>query len=146
MNRALACAALLALSLTGCSGTVKRIAKKFNPTAKVLKVSILETTPEHLKIRVDVVTKDADLLLGFLKLRYNFLLEQTSVGADDNVKRSELAALDDSGLSFVVTIPLAKTVSTDNTLRFSIQGSIVVKIIAELAEIPFSIESAIPLN
>ncbi len=146
MNRAWACGAVLLLTLAGCSGTVKRIKKKFDPTAKVVKVSILESTPEHLKLRVDVKTKDADLLLGFLKLRYNFLLEQASADANDGVKKSELAALDDSGLSFVVTIPSSKAVSTDNTLRFSIQGSIVIKIIAELAEIPFSLASSIPLN
>lgn len=141
-------AALLALlvALSGCSGTVKRIKKKLDPTAKVLKVSVLESTPERLKLRVDVVTKDADLLLGFLKLRYNFMLEQVSADANDHVKKSELVELSDSGASFVVTIPMSRAVSADNTLRYSIRGAIVVKIIAELAEIPFSLDSSLPLN
>jgi hypothetical protein len=136
----------LLVPLLGCSGTVKRIKKKLDPTAKVLKVSVIESTPERLKIRVDVVTKDADLLLGFLKLRYNFMLEQASADADDEVKKSELAELSESGASFIVTIPTSKAVSADNTLRYSIRGAIVVKIIAELAEIPFSLDSSLPLN
>lgn len=137
---------LCALLGTGCGGTVKRIKKKFDPTASVVGVTILETTPEHVRIRVDVKTKDADLLLGFLKLKYNFMLEQASADHRDNVKKADLAELKDSGLSFIVTIPVAKTKTADNTLHYSIQGSIVVKVITELAEIPFSIASSLPLN
>ena len=149
MNQAFGCGVLAFLCLaagSGCGGTYRKLKKKFDPTASVGGVTILETTPEHMRIRVDVVTKDADLLMGFLKLRYNFVLEQASTIQNDNLKRAELAELKDSGLSFVVTIPLAKSISADNTLRYSIQGSIVVKVIAELAEIPFSLASSIPLK
>ncbi len=136
----------LCLAAGGGCGVVKKVKEKLNPKASVIRVEILETTPEYMRIRVDVKTEDADLLMGFLKLKYNFLLDQVSMEHKDNVQKAELKELHKSGLSFVVMIPLEKAKGEGSLLRFEIQGAIVVKIIAEIAEVPFHIKSSIPLK
>jgi hypothetical protein len=139
------CLLLFPVLGTGC-GVAEKVAEKFDPTASVIRVQILETTPEYTRVRVDVKMEDADLLLGFLKLKYNFLLEQVPVAHQNNVERAELAELKKSGLSFVVTIPRKKVESEGNVLRYQIQGAIVVKCVAKIAEVPFQYKSQIALQ
>src|SRR5262247_2382651 len=66
----------------GC-GSVR---EKLLPKADVLGVSVVEVTPEHILVRVDVKTDDVDLMLGMVKVKYKLtLLDTAQAHQNDNL-------------------------------------------------------------
>ena len=137
--------ALLFLGLTtgtGC-GIRKRVKKLLNPTASILGVHVVEETPEYTVVRVDMQTDDVNLLLGFVKMRFQVSLEDTPVGGSENVQKDDLAQLESSGLSFLYTIKHEKGKPPNTKQAIRVSGAIVIKLIAELATIPFEFQGVI---
>ena len=127
---------------TGC-GIRKRVRKLLNPRASVLGIHVVEETPEYTILRVDLGTNDVNLLLGFVKMRYQVSFEETPVEGHEEVQKDDLAQLNSSGLSFLVTLhhEEGKPRKTEKAIRVS--GAIVIKVIAELADIPFEFRGVI---
>jgi hypothetical protein len=137
---------LLAAPLTAGCGTAKSVKESLTPKASVLGVSIVGVTPEHVLVRVDVKTDDVDLMLGMVKVKYKLsLLDSSQVQKNDDIPRADLMDLKDSGFSFLVKVPHSK-VQTETKLGYRIQGSIVLKVIAKIADVGFAHEGELPLN
>ena len=118
----------------GC-GSVK---ERLLPKASVLGVSVVGVTPEHLVVRVDVKTDDVDLMLGMVKVKYKLtLLDSSKEHRNDNVARTDLVDVRDSGFAFLVKIPLANA-QPETKLNYRIQGEVVFQFIAKIAEAGFS--------
>lgn len=125
-------------AVAGC-GAGKAIREKLNPKASVMDVSIVDVTPQHVTLKVDVKTDDVDLMLGMVKLKYKFSMIDTSNNLqNDNVPPADLMNLSDSGFAFLVKVPLEKAASESQKFDYLIQGSIVFKVIAKIADVPFS--------
>ena len=123
----------------GCGGTVKSIKEKLNPKASVMGVSIVDVTPQYVTLKVDVKTDDVDLMLGMVKLKYKFsMIDASNDLQNDNVPPTDLLNLRDSGFAFLVKIPLERAAAENQKLGYLIQGSIVFKVIAKIADVPFS--------
>jgi hypothetical protein len=138
---------LCAPVVAGCGGTIKSIKEKLDPKASVLGVSIVEVTPQYVTVKVDVKTEDVDLMLGMVKMKYKLTLIETSKEqTNDSVLPAELMNLRDSGFSFLVKIPLDKAGSEDQKVAYLIQGSIVFKVIAKIADVKFSHQGDLKLN
>jgi len=118
----------------GC-GSVR---EKLIPKADVLGVRVVEVTPEHITVRVDVRTDDVDLMLGMVKVKYKLTLLDTSrEHQHDNLVKKDLIDVRDSGFAFLVKIPLAKS-EGETKLGYKIQGEVVFRLIAKIAEAEFS--------
>lgn len=124
--------------VAGCGGTVKSIKEKLNPKASVLGVSIVDVTPQHVTVKVDVKTDDVDLMLGMVKMKYKLTLLDSSKEQASDLPPNQLLELKDSGFAFLVKIPLEKAAADESKLAYLIQGSIVFKVIAKIADVPFS--------
>lgn len=132
----------LAPAIGGC-GIPKTIKEKLNPKASISGVSIVDVTPEHVTLRVNVKTEDVDLMLGMVKLKYKFsMIDATREQQNDNVPPTDLLDLRDSGFAFLVKIPLAQAAAESQKYDYLIQGSIVFKVIAKIADVPFSYRGA----
>ena len=126
----------------GC-GAGKTIKEKLNPKAMISGVSIVNVTPEYVTLKVDVKTEDVELMLGMVKLKYKFsMIDASQEATNDNVLPNELVALSNSGFSFLVKVPLAKAGTENQKYDYLIQGSIVFKVIAKIADVPFSYRGA----
>jgi hypothetical protein len=126
--------------LGGCS--TKTIKEKLNPKASISGVSIVNVTPEYVTLKVDVKTEDVELMLGMVKLKYKFsMIDATQEQAKD-VLPNELVGFSDSGFSFLVKIPIARAAAENQKYDYLIQGSIVFKVIAKIADVPFSYRGA----
>lgn len=140
-------AVLVALAALGPSCSTKSIKEKLIPKASVLGVSVVELTPQQMTLKVDVKTDDVDLMLGMVKLKYRFTVLESELGKrDDHVPATELMHLDDSGFAFLVRIPLDKPRTEPVKLGYQLQGSIVFKVIAKIADVPFSHQGELALN
>lgn len=129
----------------GCS--TKSIQEKLTPKASVLGVSIVEMTPQQVTLKVDVKTDDVDLMLGMVKMKYKMTILDTGLGQqNDHVPTTELLNLTDSGFAFLVRIPLDKPRTEPTKLGYLLQGSIVFKVIAKIADVPFSYQGELALN
>jgi len=129
----------------GCSA--KTIKAKLLPKASVAGVTLVELTPQQMTLKVDVKTDDVDLMLGMVKMKYKVTILDTPLGQqNDHVATSELMNLNDSGFAFLVRIPLDKPRTEPTKLGFIVQGSIVLKVIAKIADVPFSAQGEIPLQ
>jgi len=118
----------------GC-GSVK---EKLLPKVSVLGVSVVGVTPEHIVVRVDVKTDDMDLMLGMVKVKYKLtLLDTSQEQRNDDVSRTELVNIRDSGFGFLVKIPLTNA-TPETKLGYRIQGEVVFQFIAKIAEAGFS--------
>lgn len=136
----------LASVSASCSGTVKSIKEKLNPKASVMGVSVVEFTPTHMTLKVDVKTDDVDLMLGMVKMKYKFtVLDTAKEHGSDSVLANELLGLTDSGFAFLVKIPFDKAAG-ESKLGYLVQGSIVFKVIAKIADVPFSYKGEVALN
>lgn len=133
----LAAPALVLGVLLGC-GAPRAIKEKLTPKASVLGVSIVEVTPEHTVVRVDVKTDDVNLLLGMVKLRYRFAIQESAQEQQGDVAPGQLVALSKSGVSFLVKVPHTGAIATGNRFGILVQGALVFKVITEIADIPFS--------
>jgi hypothetical protein len=125
-------------AVAGCGGTVKSIKEKLNPKASVMGVSIVDVNPQYVTMRVNVKTDDVDLMLGMVKMKYKLTLLETSKEQASDLPPTELLELKDSGFAFLVKIPLEKAAAENQKMAYLIQGSIVFKVIAKLADVPFS--------
>jgi len=131
--------------VAGCS--TKSIKDKLTPKASVMGVSIVDVSPQYITMKVDVKTDDVDLMLGMVKLKYKLtLLETSKEQANENVLPTELMNLQKSGFSFLVRIPLEKAAAENQKLAYLIQGSIVFKVIAKIADVPFSYQGDLALK
>ena len=129
-------------AVSGC-GAGKTIKEKLNPKASISGVSIVNVTPEYVTLKVDVKTEDVELMLGMVKLKYKFsMIDATQELANDNVAPTDLLALNDSGFAFLVKVPLAQAAAESQKYDYLIQGSIVFKVIAKIADVPFSYRGA----
>jgi hypothetical protein len=118
----------------GC-GSVK---ERLIPKASVLGVSVVGVTPEHITVRVDVKTDDVDLMLGMVKVKYKLtLLDTSQEHQHDNLAKKDLVDIHDSGFAFLVKIPIAKA-EGETKLGYKIQGEVVFRLIAKIAEAEFS--------
>ncbi len=126
--------------LGGCS--TKSIREKLNPKASISGVSIVNVTPEHVTLKVDVKTEDVELMLGMVKLKYKFSMIDATQECANDVLPNELLGFNDSGFSFLVKIPIAKAGAENQKYDYLIQGSIVFKVIAKIADVPFSYRGA----
>ena len=134
---------LFAVPLVSGCGAGKTIKEKLNPKASISGVSIVNVTPEHVTLRVDVKTEDVELMLGMVKLKYKFsMIDATQEHCNGDVLPNELLALNDSGFAFLVKIPVAKAGAENQKYDYLIQGSIVFKVIAKIADVPFSYRGA----
>jgi hypothetical protein len=125
---------LLGAPLAGC-GSVK---EKLLPKADVMGVSVVGVTPEHILVRVDVKTDDVDLMLGMVKVKYKLtLLDNSQVHRNDDVRKSDLVNIHDSGFAFLVKIPLTRA-EAETKLGYKIEGEVVFQLIAKIAEAEFS--------
>ena len=98
--------------VAGC-GIKKTVKEKLNPKASIAGVSIVNVTPEHVTLRVDVKTEDVELMLGMVKLKYKFsMIDATQEQTNDNVQPTDLLAMSDSGFAFLVKVPLAQAAAT----------------------------------
>ena len=113
------------------------IREKLIPKASVLGVKVVSITPEHIVVRVDVQTDDVDLMLGMLKVKYKLtLLDSSQEHRHDNLSKSDLVDIRDSGFAFLVKIPLAKA-QEETRLGYRIEGEVVFRLIAKIAEAEF---------
>lgn len=135
--------ALAPLLAVGCS--TKSIREKFTPKASVLGVTIVEVNPHQVTLKVDVKTDDVDLMLGMVKMKYKMTILESELGSD-HVPSSELLHLKDSGFAFLVKIPLDPSKAEPAKLDYLLQGSIVFKVIAKIADVPFSYQGALALK
>ena len=120
--------------VAGC-GSIK---EKLIPKASVLGVKVVSVTPEHVVVRVDVQTDDVDLMLGMLKVKYKLtLLDRSQEHRHDNLSKSDLVDIRDSGFAFLVKIPIAKG-QEETKLGYKIEGEVVFRLIAKIAEAEFS--------
>jgi hypothetical protein len=134
---------LFVLPVLGGCGAGRTIKEKLNPKASISGVSIVNVTPEYVTLKVDVKTEDVELMLGMVKLKYKFsMIDASQEHANDNVLPNELVGLSDSGFAFLVKIPLAKAGADNQKYDYLIQGSIVFKVIAKIADVPFSYRSS----
>jgi len=118
----------------GC-GSLK---EKLVPKASVLGVKVVGVTPEHILVRVDVQTDDVDLMLGMLKVKYKLtLLDSSQEHRNDNLGKGDLVDIRDSGFAFMVKIPLARA-QEETKLNYKIEGEVVFRVIAKIAEAEFS--------
>jgi len=140
--------ALLALVVPmglGCS--TKSIKEKLIPKASVMGVTVVELTPHQLTLKVDMKTDDVDLMLGMVKMKYKLTVLDSELGhQNDNVPSTELMNLTDSGFAFMVKIPLDKPRTDPVKMGYLIQGSIVFKVIAKIADVPFSYQGELALK
>jgi hypothetical protein len=114
------------------------IKEKLIPKANVLSVKVVSVTPEHITVRVDVQTDDMDLMLGMLKVKYKLtLLDGSQEHKNDNVTKNEMVDIRDSGFAFLVKIPTSKA-QEETRLGYKIQGEVVFRVIAKIAEAGFS--------
>jgi hypothetical protein len=131
--------------LSGC-GTANSVKEKLTPKASVLGVSVVDVTPQFMTVKVDVKTDDVDLMLGMVKMKYRFtLLDAAAEQRNDNVLPGELMHLKDSGFAFLVKIPFDRAADRAK-LGYLVQGSIVFKLIAEIADVPFSYQGEFSLK
>jgi hypothetical protein len=129
-------------AVSGC-GAGKTIKEKLNPKASISGVSIVNVTPDYVTLKVDVKTEDVELMLGMVKLKYKFsMIDATQEQANDSVLPNELVGLSDSGFAFLVKVPIAKAGADNQKYDYLIQGSIVFKVIAKIADVPFSYRGA----
>lgn len=129
----------------GCSA--RSIKEKFTPKASVLGVSVVEITPQQITLKVDVQTDDVDLMLGMVKMKYKLAILDSDLGhQDDHVPTTELKHLHDSGFAFLVKIPLDKPRTEPVKLGYQLEGSIVFKVIAKIADVRFSHQGELALN
>ena len=129
-------------AMGGC-GVRKAVKEALDPKASVMGVSIVEVTSEHVTVRVDVKTEDVDLMLGMVKVKYKLSLIDTSQDqSNGEVPPAQLLNLSDSGFSFLVKIPVAKAGAKDQKYDYLIQGAVVFKVIAKIADVPFSYRGA----
>jgi hypothetical protein len=144
MVRATLLAFLLPLA-AGCS--TSSIKEKLLPKASVLGVTVVELNPHQLTLKVDVKTDDVDLMLGMLKMKYKItILESGLAQQNENVPTTELQKLDDSGFAFLVKIPLDKPRTDPAKLGYVLQGAIVFKVIAKIADVQFAHQGELALN
>ena len=130
-------------AVSGC-GVRKAVKEALNPKASVLGVSIVEVTSEHVTVRVDVKTEDVDLMLGMVKVKYKLsLIDNTQDQSNGEVPPTQLLNLSDSGFSFLVKIPVAKAGAKDQKYDYLIQGSVVFKVIAKIADVQFAHRGAL---
>jgi hypothetical protein len=133
-------------AMGGC-GAGKTIKEKLNPKAMISGVSIVNVTPEYVTLKVDVKTDDVELMLGMVKLKYKFsMIEASQEQSNESVLPNELLGLSDSGFSFLVKVPISKAGTENQKYDYLIQGSIVFKVIAKIADVPFSYRGAMSFN
>ncbi|HVE40989.1 MAG TPA: hypothetical protein VNM14_13930 [Planctomycetota bacterium] len=141
-------AALLAFLVplaAGCS--TSSIKEKLIPKASVLGVTVVELNPQQLTLKVNVKTDDVDLMLGMVKMKYKITLLDSELGQqNDHVPTTELMNLDDSGFAFLVKIPLDKPRTEPVKLGYVLQGAIVFKVIAKIADVRFAHQGELALN
>ena len=114
------------------------VTKKLIPKASVLGVKVVGVTPEHILVRVDVKTDDVDLMLGMLKVKYKLtLLDSSLEQQNDDVSKSDLVDVRDSGFAFMVKIPLSRA-QAETKLGYKIEGEVVFRVIAKIAEAEFA--------
>jgi hypothetical protein len=135
--------ALAPLVAVGCS--TKSMKEKLTPKASVLGVSIVEITPQQVTLKVDVKTDDVDLMLGMVKMKYRMTILEAEHGSD-HVPASELLHLKHSGFAFLVKIPLDPSKAEPMKVDYLLQGSIVFKVIAKIADVPFSYQGELALK
>ena len=129
----------------GCS--TQSIKEKLLPKASVLGVSVVEVSPQQVTLKVDVKTDDVDLMLGMVKMKYKItILDSDLEHQNDHVPTTELMNLNDSGFAFLVRIPLDKPRTQPTKLGYQLQGSIVFKVIAKIADVRFSHQGELALN
>lgn len=126
----------------GC-GT-SSIKEKLLPKASVLGVSLVEVTPAYALVKVDIKTDDVDLMLGIVKMKYKMTILDAELGHD--VPPTELLQLRDSGFAFLVKIPLDRSTTEATKVGYLLQGSIVFKVIAKIADVPFSYQGELALK
>ena len=128
----------------GC-GTARSITESLTPKASVLGVSVVEITPEQMTLKVNIKTDDVDLMLGMVKMKYKLTILDTALGQqNDNVPATELIELRDSGFAFLVRIPLDGQ-RRETKLGYVVQGSIVFKVIAKIADVHFQHQGELAL-
>jgi hypothetical protein len=143
MARAAFLAFLIPLT-AGCSAS--SIKEKILPKASVLGVTVVELNSQQLTLKVDVKTDDVDLMLGMVKMKYKISILDSELGQqNDHVATSELLNLNDSGFAFLVRIPLDKPRSEPVKLGYILQGAIVFKVIAKIADVRFSHQGELAL-
>jgi hypothetical protein len=145
---ALARLALLSLFIPlglGCSS--KSIKEAILPKASVMGVTLVELTPQQMTLKVDVKTDDVELMLGMLKVKYKVTILDSELGQqNENVPTTELLNLRDSGFAFLIHIPLDKPKTEPAKLGYVLQGAVVFKVIAKIADVKFTHQGEIPLN
>lgn len=135
---------LFVAPLLGGCGVKKAVKNALDPKASVLGVSIVEVTSEHVTVRVDVKTEDVDLMLGMVKVKYKLSLIDTSQEqSNGEVQPAQLLNLSDSGFSFLVKIPVAKAGAKDQKYDYLVQGAVVFRVIAKIADVQFSHRGAL---
>ncbi len=113
----------------------------------MLGVSVVEVSPQQVTLKVDVKTDDVDLMLGMVKMKYKItILDSDLEHQNDHVPTTELMNLNDSGFAFLVRIPLDKPRTQPTKLGYQLQGSIVFKVIAKIADVRFSHQGELALN
>ena len=129
----------------GCS--TKSIKEKLTPTASVMGVTVVEINPQQITLKVDVKTDDVDLMLGMVKMKYKItFLDSTPGHENDHVPTTELMNLKDSGFAFLVRIPLDQARTETTKLGYQLQGAIVFRVIAKIADVRFSHQGELALN
>ncbi len=129
----------------GCSA--RSIKEKLIPKASVMGVTVVELNPHQLTLKVNVKTDDVDLMLGMVKMKYKITLLDSELGqSSDHVPTTELMNLDDSGFAFLVKIPLDKPRTEPAKLGYLLQGAIVFKVIAKIADVQFAHQGELALN
>jgi hypothetical protein len=141
----LALVVLVVPFVAGCS--TKSIREKLTPKASVMGVTLVELTPQQMTLKVDVKTDDVELMLGMVKMKYKVTILDSELGQQsDNVPTTELLNMKDSGFAFLVRIPLDKPRTEPAKLGYVLQGSIVFKVIAKLADVQFAHQGEFALN
>lgn len=128
---------LVAPLAAGC-GTAKSVKEKLTPKASVMGVSVVDIQPTHMTLKVDIKTDDVDLMLGMVKLKYKFTMLEVGEQGSDGIPPADLLNLSDSGFAFLVKVPFTQAGAEKAKLGYLVQGSIVFKVIAKLADVPFS--------
>jgi hypothetical protein len=137
--------ALLVPLVAGCS--TSSIKEKILPKASVMGVTVVELNPHQLTLKVDVKTDDVDLMIGMVKMKYKITILDGELGQqNDHVTKAELLKLDDSGFAFLVKIPLDKPRSEPVKLGYVLQGAIVFKVIAKIADVQFAHQGELALT
>jgi hypothetical protein len=86
-------------------------------------------------------------MLGMVKMKYKITILDSELGQpNDHVLTTELLKLDDRGFAFLVKIPLDRPRSEPVKLGYVLQGAIVFKGIAKIADVKFAHQGELALN